>query len=273
MTVTLAGGEDTLPAYVDAAAAAEHLRALAAEGIPVAAVARAAGTSYTITRSIANGAQRRTQPHIAAAVLAVTHDHVADDTLVDSTDAWATVNRLAAAGVSKIWMSRQLGQTGRELRMGRYKVPAVTARRVAELGRRFDAGTLDYDTNRPGPRNPPPRVKAPVGPVTRGSVARANHTAHRRGHTPVYDDRDLAIIDLARTLEHRIDTGEWRRHAACAGHPTTLFFPPPGRSPVAAQAKAICAACPVAADCLAANRDEPHGIYGGLTADERKQHR
>lgn len=243
MTVTLAGGEDTLPAYVDAAAAAEHLRALAAEGIPVAAVARAAGTSYTITRNIANGAQRRTQPHIAAAILAVTHDHVADDTLVDSTDAWATVNRLAAAGVSKIWMSRQLGQTGRELRMGRYKVPAVTARRVAELGRRFDAGTLDYDSNR------------------------------RRGRTPVYDDRDLAIIDLARTLEHRIDTGEWRRHAACAGHPTTLFFPPPGRSPVAAQAKAICAACPVAADCLAANRDEPHGIYGGLTADERKQHR
>ena len=24
---------------------------------------------------------------------------------------------------------------------------------------------------------------------------------------------------------------------------------------------------------IAANRDEPHGIYGGLTADERKQHR
>ncbi|RXM22286.1 hypothetical protein EO238_24625, partial [Citrobacter sp. AAK_AS5] len=34
-----------------------------------------------------------------------------------------------------------------------------------------------------------------------------------------------------------------------------------------------CAACPVAADCLVANRDAPPGIYGGLTADARKQPR
>ena len=41
----------------------------------------------------------------------------------------------------------------------------------------------------------------------------------------------------------------------------------------AARKPLVYVAAPVAADCLAANRDEPHGIYGGLTADERKQHR
>lgn len=35
-------------------------------------------------------------------------------------------------------------------------------------------------------------------------------------------------------------------------------------------AKAVCATCPVKAACLAAVTDDDHGIWGGLTRDERR---
>lgn len=36
------------------------------------------------------------------------------------------------------------------------------------------------------------------------------------------------------------------------------------------EAKAICAACPLRAACLAAATDDDHGIWGGLTREERR---
>ena len=35
-------------------------------------------------------------------------------------------------------------------------------------------------------------------------------------------------------------------------------------------AKAVCATCPVKAACLAAVTDDDHGIWGGMTRDERR---
>jgi WhiB family redox-sensing transcriptional regulator len=57
--------------------------------------------------------------------------------------------------------------------------------------------------------------------------------------------------------------------AACEGADTAVFFPV--SDTFAAEAKAICATCPVAADCLeyAIATRQSHGVWGGLTAVER----
>jgi len=64
---------------------------------------------------------------------------------------------------------------------------------------------------------------------------------------------------------------EWRGFALCAETDPDLWFPDMGgRSP---QAKAICAVCAVREPCLAwaVDNREPYGIWGGLSADERKK--
>ncbi len=62
----------------------------------------------------------------------------------------------------------------------------------------------------------------------------------------------------------------WQDSAACIGADTAIFFPESG-DPVG-PAKAICRACPVREQCLtdALNRGETHGVWGGLSAKERR---
>lgn len=64
--------------------------------------------------------------------------------------------------------------------------------------------------------------------------------------------------------------GEWRDRAACARTPIDVFFP---TRPVFAEAKALCAACPVRAECLtfALETDQPDGVWGGLSFTERER--
>jgi WhiB family redox-sensing transcriptional regulator len=73
-----------------------------------------------------------------------------------------------------------------------------------------------------------------------------------------------------------IADGGWRLGAACRSADPDLFFPvsSTGKSlEQVAQAKAICARCLVQRECLAfAMRTQQfHGIWGGLTEQERDQ--
>lgn len=74
----------------------------------------------------------------------------------------------------------------------------------------------------------------------------------------------------------------WRYDARCQGQDETtlIFFPPRDKEQykvLATQAKAMCFGetgknhCPVRQDCLwdAVKREEPHGIWGGLSHRER----
>ena len=68
---------------------------------------------------------------------------------------------------------------------------------------------------------------------------------------------------------------DWRTRAACCGTPgPDLFFPldttgGPAARQVAA-AKAVCARCPVLAECRSwAINHEAYGIWGGLTEHQR----
>ncbi len=63
----------------------------------------------------------------------------------------------------------------------------------------------------------------------------------------------------------------WVNDAACASHPTEVFFVDVGKSANIPIAKAICRDCPVTWDCLeyALRQNEAFGIWGGTTPSER----
>lgn len=65
--------------------------------------------------------------------------------------------------------------------------------------------------------------------------------------------------------------GDWADEAACRGKAQVMF---PDRTDVDAKAsaKAVCGRCPVRLPCLefAVANAERHGVWGGLTWDERK---
>lgn len=67
---------------------------------------------------------------------------------------------------------------------------------------------------------------------------------------------------------------DWRARAACSGYPNTLFFPTSDGVDDANvdRAKAVCAVCPVAEDCLeyALETNQRAGIWGGTSEQERK---
>lgn len=65
-------------------------------------------------------------------------------------------------------------------------------------------------------------------------------------------------------------TPSWMVHAACRGTDPELFFPDRNESTL--PAKRVCAGRPVRQPCLddAVERRERFGIWGGLTANERR---
>ncbi|TNC24637.1 WhiB family transcriptional regulator [Amycolatopsis alkalitolerans] len=70
--------------------------------------------------------------------------------------------------------------------------------------------------------------------------------------------------------------GDWQERAACRDEDPELFFPVSEMGPGArqvARAKAVCARCPVRAECLeyALDTGLDHGIFGGMTDTERRK--
>jgi WhiB family redox-sensing transcriptional regulator len=75
-------------------------------------------------------------------------------------------------------------------------------------------------------------------------------------------------IEIAATER---DERSWRDLASCRQTDDELFPPEPDR-PTTTAAKKVCARCPVQAACLAEaiRRREPHGVWGGMTPNERR---
>ena len=106
----------------------------------------------------------------------------------------------------------------------------------------------------------------------------------KTGRIPVYTEADQARDAL---IDRRFRLAEALvGHAACAGVSPDVFFPVPassGRTPKAgrpdkyAEARAICARCPVRAECLefadTYTHTYDHGMFGGLDPDERARRR
>lgn len=69
---------------------------------------------------------------------------------------------------------------------------------------------------------------------------------------------------------------DWRHDAVCRDEDPELFFPVGNSGPAlqqVAEAKAVCARCPVAAQCLswALEAGQDAGVWGGMNEDERRQ--
>lgn len=63
----------------------------------------------------------------------------------------------------------------------------------------------------------------------------------------------------------------WQDEAACRGKDPAMFFPGKGDNLGVAAAKAVCADCPVKAECLAENLHERVGVYGGTSDRQRRR--
>ena len=68
---------------------------------------------------------------------------------------------------------------------------------------------------------------------------------------------------------------DWRHRAACRDEDPELFFPVGTSGPALLQtqeAKAVCARCPVNAECLrwALTSGRNEGVWGGMSEDERR---
>ena len=78
----------------------------------------------------------------------------------------------------------------------------------------------------------------------------------------------------------RTEREGWRSEASCLGMPPgevdRIFYPGSYSNKLTAEARAICATCPVKQDCLSfalslRQGDDTYGIFGGTTPEERKQ--
>ena len=76
----------------------------------------------------------------------------------------------------------------------------------------------------------------------------------------------MRMVSLSPAMEAH-DT--WSAKAACKGLDPSIFYPPTDEE--ADEAKAVCAACPVQAECLehALELREKNGVWGGATERER----
>lgn len=70
-------------------------------------------------------------------------------------------------------------------------------------------------------------------------------------------------------------TSDWRSRSACLDENPELFFPIGTTGPAVTQvdeAKRVCGQCEVRAQCLAwaLEENQDHGVWGGLSEDERR---
>lgn len=261
------------PSYVAADTARRHVHDLAAAGVGLKTIAKRTGIAHgTLTKLIYGDAARgmgpskRIRKATEDAILAVTPAHAADGAKIDATPTWANIDLLVARGWTKTAIARQLGQKVGGLQLSRNLVQARHARTIAGLlDQPVPARTTRWGTTyQPADRTQPDDLE--------GEARRAQDAERQRKHRGT----------LAPILEGLLpgpDEGDttWMPRGACRapGVPTWLFFPGRGDNETVQRAKAVCATCPVAADCLAyAERTgQREGVWGGLTAHQRRQAR
>jgi WhiB family redox-sensing transcriptional regulator len=83
-----------------------------------------------------------------------------------------------------------------------------------------------------------------------------------------------SYMDLLNELKLVDPDQDWMKLAACKGQDSTLFFQQRGGNQHHGGAYDICNACPVRVRCLkfAVNNNIEHGIWGGLTPNQRRVH-
>lgn len=85
------------------------------------------------------------------------------------------------------------------------------------------------------------------------------------------------MADVSRLPGPNADFWDWQMESACRGEDPSVFFHPEGergeaRAARERAAKAICAGCPVLAECAthALAVREPYGVWGGMSEEDRE---
>ena len=86
----------------------------------------------------------------------------------------------------------------------------------------------------------------------------------------------MRLVDIGRLPVPVTTFWDWQLRAACRDLDSAVFFHPerergPAKTHRDQRAKQVCAPCPVIEDCrrYALQVQEPYGVWGGLTVDER----
>lgn len=131
--------------YVPAGKARLHIKELSRLGVGHKQVARAAGIPYGSLWKIVYGdparrmrPSRRIRPETERAILSVSLEDAADASRIPAAPTWRLLNDLIARGFTRKWIAAQLGAESPCLQIGRDRVRAATARKVAELHRRLE---------------------------------------------------------------------------------------------------------------------------------------
>lgn len=267
----------TAPPYVDATEARAHVRDLMAHGVGLKTITKRAGLSHGAMSKLIYGDQtrgmaptKRIRPATRDAILSVKRTDQADGARVPAGPTWKVIEHLLAEGWTKAAIARAIGQTTGGLQLSRDEVTAGNARAIAAL--------LDEPV-------PSRRSRHGLHPVPQASLAYAQVEGRENARRAAEAEQraDYRRKAAKRAAEEAGTTdpyelpdlygaaGSWMTSGPCRrpNVPSWLFFPAPGDQETIEAAKAICATCPVAAQCAAAGRGE-EGIWGGLTAEERQ---
>lgn len=84
-------------------------------------------------------------------------------------------------------------------------------------------------------------------------------------------DKDTQRASYPKTTATELSS-KWKDDALCVQFNGDTFYPGRGGRSAVAKAKSICLQCPVRVQCLewALDTGDPHGVWGGLTPDERR---
>lgn len=247
----------TVPAYVGADPAREHIEYLSTQGVGLKQIAKVSGVAHGAlwkivygVPSIGRGPSKRIRKTTLDAILAVTPRDGADGSRVPAGATIADVRTLLGRGWTKRAIAQAIGrgdENGLQV-LGHETVTRRNARAIRAL--------LDQP------------VPETVGKAW--SVRYQAEAVPEEAPDPEHYSRDRVTLRLVELLEARIDENGWRKRAACIGKPPWMFFPARGDWRGLDAAKAVCATCPVQAECLAANLDQRDGVFGGLSAHERR---
>lgn len=130
--------------FVPAERARAHLFALSAAGIGRRSVADATDVSESILQKIRNGTRTNIRAWTERKILAVDVSAAADRARIDARPVWRQIRRLVRVhGFTLGEIARRIGQSGRALQLGRKRVTALNAHRVAKLLAEADGAFLD----------------------------------------------------------------------------------------------------------------------------------
>lgn len=246
------------PAYVGADAARQHVMFLREHSVGLKTIAKASGVPHgSLSKLIYGdparnmGPSKRVRLATAERILAVMPTDAAGNSQQPAGPTWVLIDQMVAAGVPRAAIGRYLGQTAGSLQLARTTIDRRHVIKVKEMHARWLTGDIVLRAR--GHRNvsQPVAIRPPV-------------------RQPDYQDRSQILVELAEIIEARNEQPR-RASAACRNRPPHIWFPGRGDRRCEAKAKQICAACLVRRECLSANLNEPSGVFGGMTASERKQ--